>query len=229
MFKNKTHFKVYLIVTIILVISIIIVGGNVLNKYILDREVKSVVSKSIDNDEFRVSVKTWFNYGKVEKAIKTYMKDYSDKVKELNSIVNDQDIKNILSANNYESDGVEFSKSIDILNSKINKFNTIINELKIMSTDSKIMEYINQFNVSHKYVEMYKNYMFLENSEDLENNKLVIDQISSKGSLVLNTDLEVINLLKNNPTSWIVKDNKIYFYSNSLMNSYNVLIEKLNN
>ena len=227
--KNKKHFLIYIVITFVLVSLISVFAINIYNKKKLDSEVKILLKKDVSKDKFSTSTKTFFKYGKVEKAIKEYMKDYSDNIKKANSIINDETIKKILSTANLESDGPNFDVSLKLLEENLRTFNETIAILNKMTDEKKIMKYIEEYDLPDKYVKIYKDYMFgKEYSKDIENNKTIINNISTTGLNVLNTDIEVLNLLKGNPDGWVIKDGSIYFYSNDMMNQYNNLIQKLN-
>ncbi len=227
MFKNK-HIRIYIVVITLILLGIFFFGFRVYNKYTLDSEVKKILNKNLNSDNFNKKTKTFFEYGKVELAIKSYLYDYSNYVKKANKIVNDKEIKAILSASNYAKDGPNFEKSVELLNKKKEEFNKIISYLNNMSDEKVILSYIEKEKVGSEFLEIYKNYMLSKNNlDDLEKNKKLIKEISDKGLLIFDTDIEVLNLLKNNSDKWVVKDNKIGFYSNSVMETYNNLIQKV--
>ena len=62
---------------------------------------------------------------------------------------------------------------------------------------------------------------------DLIKNKESITKIQTNGNNLLDIDAKVINLLKNNINTWVIKDNAIYFYSKSVMTEYNTLINSI--
>lgn len=97
-----------------------------------------------------------------------------------------------------------------------------------MADKKVIMSYIKKENVSKKYINLYKKYMFSNNFEnDLIKNKESITKIQTNGNNLLDIDAKVINLLKNNINTWVIKDNAIYFYSKSVMTEYNTLINSI--
>ena len=104
-----------------------------------------------------------------------------------------------------------------------------VGTLVVMRIDKKvIMSYIEKENVSKKYINLYKKYMFSNNFEnDLIKNKESITKIQTNGNNLLDIDAKVINLLKNNTNTWVIKDNAIYFYSKSVMTEYNTLINSI--
>ena len=227
--KNKKPFFIYLIIVFILVSLISIFTIDLYNKNKLNSEVKILLKKDVSKDKFTTNTKTIFKYSKVEKAIKEYMKDYSDNIKKANAIINDDTIKKVLSSTNYESDGPEFKTSLKLLEDNLKAFNDTIRKLLKMTDEKQIMKYIEKYNLSDKYVKLYKKYMFgKEYSKDIENNKNIINSINTTGLNVLNTNVSVLKLLKENPDGWVIKEGTIYFYSNDMMNQYNNLIQKLN-
>ena len=156
------------------------------------------------------------------------MKDYSDNMKKANNIINDSKLKKVLSASNYEQDKPEFLTSTTLITSKKSEFDTVINNLLKMADKKVIMSYIKKENVSKKYINLYKKYMFSNNFEnDLIKNKESITKIQTNGNNLLDIDAKVTNLLKNNINTWVIKDNAIYFYSKSVMTEYNTLINSI--
>ena len=152
----------------------------------------------------------------------------SDNMKKANNIINDSKLKKVLSASNYEQDKPEFLTSTTLITNKKSEFDTVINNLLKMADKKVIMSYIEKENVSQKYINLYKKYMFSNNFEnDLIKNKESITKIQTNGNNLLDIDAKVINLLKNNINTWVIKDNAIYFYSKSVMTEYNTLINSI--
>ena len=217
----KLHLKIYIFIVVIMIICIAFLGSNLINKEILDSEVSKILNKNIITSKFDKKTKTHGSYKKVEYAIKSYMKDYSDNMKKANNIINDSKLKKVLSASNYEQDKPEFLTSTTLITNKKSEFDTVINNLLKMADKKVIMSYIEKENVSKKY-------MFSNNFEnDLIKNKESITKIQTNGNNLLDIDAKVINLLKNNINTWVIKDNAIYFYSKSVMTEYNTLINSI--
>ena len=195
----KLHLKIYIFIVVIMIICIAFLGSNLINKEILDSEVSKILNKNIITSKFDKKTKTHGSYKKVEYAIKSYMKDYSDNMKKANNIINDSKLKKVLSASNYEQDKPEFLTSTTLITSKKSEFDTVINNLLKMADKKVIMSYIKKENVSKKYINLYKKYMFSNNFEnDLIKNKESITKIQTNGNNLLDIDAKVINLLKNN-------------------------------
>ena len=215
----------YIVITIVLIILIGIFSINYYNNKQLEKEVKKIKETDINNYKYDDNSNTYFEYRKVEVAIKEYMRDYSNYIKKVNSIINEDKVKNVLSVNNFEQDGKDFNTSIPFINDKKKELEDATNKLYELNTEEKILEYIEKKNVSKKFKELYKEYMF--NKEDLEKNKEVIKGLNEKANNILDTDLQVLELLKNNKDSWKLEEGKIGFYSNTLVNQYNELVAKI--
>lgn len=215
----------YIVITIVLITLIAIFGMNYYNSKQLENEVKKIKETDINNYKYESKTITYFEYKKVEVAIKEYMRDYSNYIKKVNSIINEEKVKNVLSVSNLEKDGKDFNKSIPFINEKKKELEVATNKLYELNNEKKILEYIEKKNVSKKYQDLYKKYMF--NKTDLEKNKEVIKQLNEKANNILDTDLQVLDLLKNNKDSWKLEEGKIGFYSNNLINQYNELVNKL--
>lgn len=223
--KKNIYNIIYIVITIILITLIAIFGMNYYNSKQLENEVKKIKEIDINNYKYEPKTITYFEYKKVEVAIKEYMRDYSNYIKKVNSIINEEKVKNVLSISNLEKDGKDFNKSIPLLNSKKKELEAATNKLYELNSEKKILEYIEQKNVSKKYQDLYKKYMF--NKTDLEKNKEAIKQLNEKANNILDTDLQVLDLLKNNKDSWKLEEGKIGFYSNNVINQYNELVNKL--
>jgi len=223
--KKNIYNIIYIVITIILITLIAIFGMNYYNSKQLENEVKKIKEIDINNYKYESKTITYFEYKKVEVAIKEYMRDYSNYIKKVNSIINEEKVKNVLSISNLEKDGKDFNKSIPLLNSKKKELEAATNKLYELNSEKKILEYIEQKNVSKKYQDLYKKYMF--NKTDLEKNKEAIKELNEKANNILDTDLQVLDLLKNNKDSWKLEEGKIGFYSNNVINQYNELVNKL--
>ena len=226
--KNKKYLIIYLVISFLLIGLILGFSLNIYSKKALDNEVKSILRKDISKDKFNTKTKSLFNHGKVEKAIKEYMKDYSSHIKKANDIINDETIKVILSSSNYETDGPKFEKSLKLLEEKTTVFKDTITKLLKMTDEKEIMKYIEKYKLSNKYIELYKKYMFgNEYKNDIEKNKNIINNINDTGLKILNTDTSVLKLLKDNSEGWVMKEGTISFYSKDLMEQYNNLIQNI--
>lgn len=222
--KSKTYNILYIIITTILIALILILVFNLYNKKRFEKEIDNIMKTDISNYKY-TDTTTHFEYKKVEEAIKEYMRDYSNNIKKVDNIINEDGIKNILSASNLEKDGKEFNNSIKLVQEKQKELEDTIKTLNILNTKDKILEYIEKKDVKIKYKEIYEEYML--NDENIEKNKKNIDRIKQKAENILNIDLEILTQLKSYPDYWTISEGKIGFYSNDLLNKYNELKNQL--
>lgn len=223
--KNKIYSILYVVITIVLIALIILLALNLYNKKRFETEINKIMNEDINNYKYTDNTATFFEYKKVEQAIKEYMRDYADNIKKIDTIINDDTIKNILSISNLEKDGKEFNKSIKLIQEKQKELEDTVNILNTLNTKDKILEYIEKKEVNQKYKEIYEEYMLKE--ENIKNNNNNIQTLKQKTEKILNIDLEILNLLKNNPDSWTISEGKIGFYSNDLIDKYNKLKDQL--
>lgn len=223
--KNKIYSILYVVITIVLIALIILLALNLYNKKRFETEINKIMNEDINNYKYTDNTATFFEYKKVEQAIKEYMRDYADNIKKIDTIINDDTIKNILSISNLEKDGKEFNKSIKLIQEKQKELEDTVNILNTLNTKDKILEYIEKKEVNQKYNEIYEEYMLKE--ENIKNNNNNIQTLKQKTEKILNIDLEILNLLKNNPDSWTISEGKIGFYSNDLIDKYNKLKDQL--
>ena len=106
--------SIFLAVTIIIMI-IILTTRNIIMQKRLSNEVDRLTAMNIMTDKYDTKIQAKGNYGKIEKAIKFYLKDYSDSLQEVIRIINDEKLQKILSAENYKNDGPEFKNTIAYL------------------------------------------------------------------------------------------------------------------
>ena len=223
--KNK---KFYIIMTLLIVLLIIglTILLNIANEKILRKEVNTVVNENIDSD-YKINCKSRFGYCDVEEAIKTYMNEYSTRLKEIKNVSTDKTLANILSIDNIKKDGPGFDKSIEYLKSTLSKYDTNVDKLIKMSDKTYLNNYINTYTKSKKYIELYKEiiedenvYSKVDNSEELKKNKENVDNN-------IKVSIEVLEFLKKNSKNWKIESNIIKFNYYKLLDKYNAYVKKL--
>ena len=223
--KNK---KFYIIMTLLIVLLIIglTILLNIANEKILRKEVNTVVNENIDSD-YKINCKSRFGYCDVEEAIKTYMNEYSTRLKEIKNVSTDKTLANILSIDNIKKDGPGFDKSIEYLKSTLSKYDTNVDKLIKMSDKTYLNNYINTYTKSKKYIELYKEiiedenvYSKVDNSEELKKNKENVDNN-------IKVSIEVLEFLKKNSKNWKIESNIIKFNDYKLLDQYNAYVKKL--
>lgn len=225
--KVITFFKI--VIAIIVVVAIVNLLYNRYQEEILNKELEEVSRNDLTTGNFNTKLKSSGDYAKVENAIKKYLSDYSDEVKKINELKNDQTLKGVLSAANYSSDGPQFINTTSFLIEYREKFNSEVNVLEQFRSDDVINKYIKDENVSKYYVSLYEKFI---------NSSSIRDEIDSSYNEVINTkdninniidsDEKVIEFLKSINT-WTVRNDGIIFSREEDLKTYNELVQNITN
>lgn len=175
------------------------------------------------------TIVTTGNYAIVEQAVKQYIKDSINYTLEINSLLQDDTMANLVTAENYQTDGPDFTETTRYITESKTKLEEAKNEFSNMFTEEKIMSYINGKTDNQKFIDLYKevaigNQTELIPQEELDTVNSSLDAIIN----ILNIEQEMIDLLKNNSGKWQVQNDMVMFDSNDLLIKYNALVGRLN-
>lgn len=187
--------------------------------------------QAVDIEKFNKktdTIVTSDDYAIVEKAVKQYIKDSINYTLEIKSLLEDEKMENLVTAENYQIDGPDFIETTKYISESKAKLEEAKNEFSNMFTQEKIMSYIDGKIDDEYYIDLYKevaigNESELISQEDLETVKASLDTVID----ILNIEQEMINLLKNNSGKWQIQNNMIMFDSDDLLSKYNELVSKL--
>lgn len=188
--------------------------------------------QTIDVEEFNQktdTIVTTGNYAIVEQAVKQYIKDSINYTLEINSLLQDDTMANLVTAENYQADGPDFIETTTYITESKAKLEEAKNEFSNMFTEEKIMSYIDGKVDNEKFIDLYKevaigNQTELIPQEELDTVKSSLDNIIN----ILDIEQEMINLLKDNSGKWQIQNDMVMFDSNNLLIKYNALVGKLN-
>lgn len=175
------------------------------------------------------TIVTTGNYAIVEQAVKQYIKDSINYTLEINSILQDDTMANLVTAENYQTDGPDFTETTRYITESKTKLEEAKNEFSNMFTEEKIMSYINGKTDNQKFIDLYKEVAIGNQSELIPQEEL--DTVNSSLDAIiniLNIEQEMIDLLKNNSGKWQVQNDMVMFDSNDLLIKYNALVGRLN-
>lgn len=237
MTKNKEELKVknkIILVTVIVVLAIVgIIGymlaSNLMQEIKIRKEADALGRLHITKDNIDMTIKTKGDYAVVEKTMKEYISTYATTCKELEDIFQDDQINEILTAENYKTDGKEFIKTKEYITKTKEDFNEKINKIIDMISEEKMMEAIQEKQLQNNFVELYKELMLgNEIKEDLQQVINELEQTSKTINNRLEVEEKIINLLVENKNKWNVNDNdEIEFETQKLVDEYNELISSL--
>ena len=151
-------------------------------------------------------------YAMVERAYKNYISDFLKNMKNIAQVLNEEQITQSLTVENYKTDGQDFTKLEDYKN-----------EYKEFLTQGKAMEYIEN-DLDKHYIDFYKDEMVGEIEEDTT----VEDSMDEVINLLKYSE-DVIDFLVENKGKWQIDGENIVFESQELSNEYTKLIDKVIN
>lgn len=219
----------------IILICIIIIGlvgvGLVFVRNSQEKKLNTISKElTIDNainDNIDSNIHTIFIYSKVEKALKDYYIRYGKDYNKINSIMEESELINILSINNYKDDGPEFNVSFDYINKKKKEFDKYIDDLMKISTEEYINSYIEKYTKFGYSKKLYK---------DIIDRKKLINTLESKYGenkrykekvdKQFDGVIETLEFLKENKDNWKIESNVIKFNKSELLEQYNKLISE---
>lgn len=222
-------------VAAVVVVALLGVGGFFITKdmrqeKLLIEEVSRISSMDATKDNFDdLPIKTTGDYAVVEKAVKSYLKEFSDVLKSTMEVMQDEKIAQLLSGENIKNDGPEFVQTKEYINNAKAKFNENVTKLISMCDEETMMENIRKENLDSKFEELYKNLMFDEDvKKDLKTSQSQMETASKQVNNVFDTQLEIIDFLNKNKGKWEVNSsNQVVFSTQALVNQYNALVRKL--
>ena len=221
--------KILIIISIIILVLLGIIGYYVIidmqQEEKLETELTEISNltnaETIDIDAINERLKrtvTTGDYAIVEQAFKQYLKDNFDNSIQIAEILNDEKITNLLTVENYKTDGKEFVETKNYIASTRDTLENCKNKYTEFFTEEKAMSYINDKGLDSYYTDLYKQ-KYLGDIETENTDKTVenaIDEIIS----ILNKSEEVINFLLENQNSWQIQGENIVYNSESLSDEY---------
>ena len=228
--------KVLIVLLIIIVIALVGVGYFVFTDMQQEEKLKTELSElndlvnaeNIDMDAINEKLDrriTTGDYEKVEDAYKSYIRDNFDNSIQIANILNDEKITTLLTVENYESDGKDFTESKEYITNTRTTLEDCKNKYTEFLTEEKAMSYINDKGLDSYYTDLYREEFIGDMSSAAQDTTVQtsIDEVIT----ILNTSEEVLNLLSENQNSWEIDGEKISFNNESLSNEYDELINSL--
>ncbi len=228
--------KVLIAILIIIVIAIAVIGYFVFSDMMQEDKLKAELSElnqlvnaeDIDMDAINDRldrIVTNGDYAVVEDAFKSYLKDNFENSIEISNILNDEKITTLLTVENYESDGKDFTESKEYITNTRATLEDCKNKYTEFLTEDKAMSYINDKGLDSYYTDLYKD-EFIGDMDLASLDTTVQDSIDEVISM-LNTSEKVLNLLSENQDDWQIQGENIVFNSDSLSNEYDELVNSI--
>lgn len=134
-------------------------------------------------------------------------------------------ITTLLTVENYESDGKDFTESKEYITNTRETLEECKAKYTEFLTEEKAMSYINDKGLDSYYTDLYKNEFIGDMSTAAQDTTVQtsIDEVIT----ILNTSEEVLNLLSENQNNWEIDEENISFNNESLSNQYDELVNSL--
>lgn len=232
------------IAIIIAIIAIILVVGGIViflargftQELAIKNEIQQMDEMTSDVENVNIvafnkkadTIVTTGDYAIVEQAVKAYLKESVNYTLEIKALLDDEQMANIVTADNYQSDGPDFVQTTQYLTDSKVKLEEAKTKFSEMFTEEKIMSYIDGKIDDEYYIDFYKevaigNGTELMTKEDLDTINSSLDMVIN----ILNIEEEIINLLKDNKGTWTIENSMIMFNSNSVLRTYNNFVTEL--
>ena len=170
------------------------------------------------------TIETSGDYAKVEEAFKSYLKDLLSNITDIINVLDDEQLTNILTIENYKNDGKEFLESKEYLEKTINELENLKNEYNNLFDEEKVLSYIKSKNLDDYYIDLYKNEFVKDISASKD--EAVIDNINTLIS-ILELSQKIIDLLCENKNAWDIENENLVFYDDNVANKYEEYINEL--
>ena len=153
--------------------------------------------------------------------MKAYISDILENNVQITELLEDERLVNILTAENYEDDGPDFSQTKKYINRMKNAFQECKKVHKELSTEDKMMSYVENQGLDSYYLDFYRERMAAVT--DWDSDKIVEDSLDSMIEL-MGVFEEIIYFLAENQGSWEVVDGYITFDNYGLADQYDELL-----
>lgn len=228
--------KVLIIVGVIIAILIVAFVGSIIydireeNKLNQEFfEINELVSEDeMDMDAVNERLErtvTTGDYGKLERAIKNYLSAILGSVNKMVELAEDERIINLLTADNYITDGPNFTESKQFIGQVRTSLEEENEKLKELFSEEKVMTYIDNENLDEYYIDLYQN-EFAKEIDGIDYNSLVEVVVNDLISL-LDISENVLDFLTNNASNWEIEGDTILFSNDELGNEYNGYINEI--
>lgn len=165
-------------------------------------------------------------YATVEKAAKTYASDLFNTAFKIKTLMEDEKLAKILTAENYQEDGPEFVETKKYISEAKQRLENDKKEMLSYLEESKINSYIEAETTDEYYINLYKELV----TQDIEISDAEKDELEKSIDMVvslLDTADEIIDFLNANKGKWEVQGEQVVFANNELMQTYNSFLAKL--
>ena len=237
--KKEKNSKKKILITIGIIVAILVglVAYGVVTDLYQEKKLKKEldylyeITNKEDYDEKEIDkilnrTVTTGDYKKVEVAYKKYTKDCFTILTDITSVLGNDRLAYVLTAENYQEDGKDFIKTKEYLKRAKETLQKSMTKYNEYFTEEKAMSYLDKA-LDDYYIDFYKDEVVGNLESDEEDEKL-FDSLNSIIDLI-NAEEEVIHFLIENKDNWQVENGSITFTTDALIDKYNMLLEAVSN
>lgn len=237
--KKEKNSKKKILITIGIIVAILVglVAYGVVTDLYQEKKLKKEldylyeITNKEDYDEKEIDkilnrTVTTGDYKKVEVAYKKYTKECFTILTDITSVLGNDRLAYVLTAENYQEDGKDFIKTKEYLKSAKETLQRSMTKYNEYFTEEKAMSYLDKA-LDDYYIDFYKDEVVGNLESDEEDEKL-FDSLNSIIDLI-NAEEEVIHFLIENKDNWQVENGSITFTTDALIDKYNMLLEAVSN
>lgn len=225
---NKNIIIAIVAVVVVVIALVIMLGARATNKLKLDQELAGIFRGEIKIND--TEPKTTGDFGKVEQAVKEYFKEYTELQEKITTRIEDEKIQKMLTTENYEQDGPEFTESKNYIEQQKQELTNEIERLKSLTSEEGIMAKIEEKKVGSYYVNLYKDYFFA--GQDLSKEfKAVCDELDLSKQIMdtlYDNEIKILNFLTENKDHWKIQNSRVAFDNSAILAQYNSLRAQFN-
>ena len=198
----------------------------------LDAELEEIYELSSDPENINLKeinmrldrVVTKDDYAVVEKAMKAYISDVVENNLSIVTLLDDEALVSVLTAENYENDGPDFTQTKKYISRTRGAFQECKRNHKELLTEDKMMSYIEDCGLDSYYLDFYEERMRTMLDWDADGS---VEESLDFMLELMDIYEEVIRFLSDNRGLWEVEDGYITFENDDLAAQYDSLLYKL--
>ncbi len=231
--NSKTKIMVISLI-ILLIIVVIAVAGYFLYRFkqelTLMNEASTIGQMDVLEQTIDMDIKTSGKYAKVEQTMKQYMKEASEKMKQLNSIYLDESIPQVIGIDNIKQDGPEFTATLTKLEETKKQVNELLEQITPLLEEETVMGRIKQVPELNQYYTNLYYKMIFGDGKTVEEFKIAKDQLTKANAKYIELiDLmeELLTFLKDHKANWEIQKNQIMFDKQSVLDTYQEIVARI--
>ena len=215
-------------VVVVLVGYLVYFGYNKYQESLIFREGEKIGDMDVLEGKVDTKLYTSGDYQVVEKTMKDYIVEYVDVTREIVNRLSDEKFTNLLTYENVEQDGKEFTETLNYLNEQKTELQEGFDRVIAMSSDVEVMKAIEDKNIGTKYENLYREVMLDSSLSDaLKDEQTTLIETRDDMMNFIDQYIEVFEFLKEHQNDYVLENGQILFQNESLLNQYQSYLNAL--